>query len=876
MIPPHFQISFKPVANPEAVVHIDHMRFTMLTDRLIRIEYAPSQQFVDRPTQTVWYREQPVPAFQVRTESNYLEIETEYLHLRYTGFTPEGLSITIKSTGAVWHYGDEDGANLLGTARTLDTVDGATGLKSGLMSRDGWSILDDSTSLVFNEDSWLEVRNAHPDAKDLYFFGYGHAYQDCLIDFCKITGKVPLLPRWVLGNWWSRYHDYTQAELQGLIEDFEAYEIPLSVCIIDMDWHLTETGNSSSGWTGYTWNRDLIPDPAALIAFLHDHGLKTALNLHPDAGVHPHEEQYPEMARRLGIDPATEEPVRFDIANPDFALPYFELLHHPYETIGVDFWWIDWQQGEKSTLPGLDPLWLLNHLHFHDLARDGSKRPFVFSRWGDRGHHRYPIGFSGDTFISWASLAFQPYFTATASNIGYGWWSHDIGGHVNGTDDQELYVRWVQYGVFSPIFRLHTTKGYFYDRRPWVYDDWTLKLIRDSMQLRHALVPYLYTMSWRNSTTDIPPIKPMYHDYPEREEAYACPQQYAFGSELIAAPFTSPIDPETRLSRQVVWLPAGDWYHFFTGQHFVGDSWYTVYGTLQDVPVFAKAGAIVPMGPWESVDNPTEFDVHIFAGADNEFTLYEDDGNSLDYRDGAYCLTTFRQHWENGKLVFEIAPAAGDATIIPSQRTYRLHIYGIKAPSEINVHVDNNTSQTVESSYDVEREVLTINAISVSIRAKLRLEMTADVACRDRTRETITYMLKHFNTNVRSKQAILHRLDDLLEDPTGLAHLLADLSEAQLRALAEMLWEAGVHYVADTHTPNLVVIWNNHESDHISYVYTPGPLYLGFKAETGPAPRFLHFRPDQKFRDWGNNVVNVPWQLALNYSTLVSIKIGRN
>ena len=251
------------------------------------------------------------------------------------------------------------------------------------------------------------------------------------------------------------------------MEEFREREFPLSVCIVDMDWHTTQTGNRSVGWTGYTWNRDLFPDPAGFIAWLHEQGLRTALNLHPADGVHPHEEAYAEMAAAVGIDPATGEPVEFDSVDPRFVEAYFKFLHHPQEAIGVDFWWLDWQQGKQSKLQGLDPLWWLNHLHFYDLGRDGVKRPFIFSRWGGLGNHRYPIGFSGDTVVSWASLANQPYFTATAANVGYGWWSHDIGGHMWGVEDAELYLRWVQYGVFSPILRLHSTNNPYQDRRPW-------------------------------------------------------------------------------------------------------------------------------------------------------------------------------------------------------------------------------------------------------------------------------------------------------------------------------------------------------------------------------------------------------------------------
>ena len=120
--------------------------------------------------------------------------------------------------------------------------------------------------------------------------------------------------------------------------------------------------------------------------------------------------------------------------------------------------------------------------------------------------------------------------------------------------------------------------------------------IGDAMRLRHALIPYLYTLAWRNHTQDVPPITPMYYDYPDEDDAYRCPQQYQFGTELIAAPYVSPRDPDTRVSRQMVWLPPGNWFNFFTGEHYDGGRWHTLYGRLDDIPVFAKAGAIVPLG----------------------------------------------------------------------------------------------------------------------------------------------------------------------------------------------------------------------------------------------------------------------------------------
>ncbi len=373
--------TFHPVANPNAVVCLENARFTVLTDRLFRLEYSKDNHFEDRPSQAFWFREQPVPDFKKTIRDSGIEIETDFLHLKYQpssgGFNTRTLTITMKRTGVTWKYGISQSGNLKGTARTLDFDIGRTRLENGLLSKSGWVVVDDSNSLVFNDSGWLEPRTPvmQPKSllekyknilspsrtyKDLYFFGYDRDYTACLGDFRRVAGPIPMIPRYILGNWWSRYHAYTQAELQSLMEDFRAHEIPLSVCIIDMDWHITQTGNESNGWTGYTWNRKLFPDPNGFIDWLHNQGLRTALNLHPAKGVYPHEEQYEQMALWMGIDPATKQPIPFDIANPRFMEGYFEILHHPQESPkpvseketngkdGVDFWWLDWQQGKRA------------------------------------------------------------------------------------------------------------------------------------------------------------------------------------------------------------------------------------------------------------------------------------------------------------------------------------------------------------------------------------------------------------------------------------------------------------------------------------------------------------------------------------------------
>lgn len=882
IIPAHFLLNTKPVANPQSVVIEGGARFTVLTPRLLRMEWSPVGKFEDRASQPFWFRDQPAPKYSVKKTATRLVIETGALELVYLPgkpFSAESLWVRLKESGVLWHYDDSDAENLGGTARTLDEVDGATPVGEGLVSRSGWSVVDDSNSLVFNDHGWLEHRQADPEQVDLYFLGYGHDYLGCLKEFNLVTGSVPMIPRFVLGNWWSRYWEYSQEDLYNLMADFRNYRVPLSVCIIDMDWHITKTGNTSSGWTGYTWNRDLFPDPDGLLADLHKQGLKVALNLHPASGIHRHEEAYADICRALGKDPAIGEPVEFDITNPVFVNAYFNILHHPQEKRGIDFWWMDWQQGFKTRLSGLDPLWWLNHLHFLDLGRDGQRRSFIFSRWGGLGNHRYPIGFSGDSVISWKSLAFQPFFTATASNVNYGWWSHDIGGHMGGVEDAELYARWVQLGTFLPILRLHSTKNAYLERRPWGYDAETLEVAREAMQRRHAMIPYLYSLAWRYHQDSVPPLLPMYYEHPEQDEAYACPNQYLYGNQLIIAPFIQPKEHDTRLSRSVAWLPKGDWYDYFHGEYFAGDGWYATYGTLRDVPVFARAGGIVPEGPmvgWGGVDVPDSLSVQVFPGADGSFDLYEDEGNTNFYLDGAYAVTPMRQKWGGDQAVVTIGPAHGAVNLLPARREVKLVFRGF-APVDIINATLNGATISVEHAYNAEMHTLTLSGVRLAptdcLQVMLKGMPGQNLADKNDPRlAQLLRMIKHFRMENNAKEDLDRALPGLIADPAGLGRFLPVLTDSQLRAMLEVITGAGLDYCVSTGEP-LVVLWNRNGMEQVTYqnalsrehhwwMYAERRPWSG-----GTLPRFVSVRPKKAFGEEN------PWKIMINYLGMYTEKV---
>ena len=693
-----FQWPVTPQANPDNIVIFKNWRFTILTDRLIRIEYDPKCIFEDRASQTVFHRDFPKVEFKVSQNETFV-LETKQLQIE-CGDSLESLQISLSDWHLNWRYGDPI-ETLGGTISTLDRVNGRIEVGNGVCSQRGFSVLDDSERMDLT-DGWVDVRREN--TKDFYFFGYKHDYIGAVQDFCRLTGVPPLLPAYALGNWWSRYHAYTQQEYLELMEKFKREDVPFSVAVVDMDWHITEIPDGRSGWTGYTWNKELFPDYKEFLNDIHTYNLKTALNLHPAEGVRDFEDMYPQMCQALGR-PADGNPCNLDILDPKYMEQYFDVVHHPYEEDGVDFWWMDWQQGRdywwihepnkdgkmQDSREILDPLWQLNHLHILDIQRDG-KRPMFFSRYSGPGSQRYPVGFSGDTGVTWETLDFQPEFTATSSNIGYGWWSHDIGGHHGGYRDDNLTARWIQYGVFSPINRLHSSCNPFINKEPWDYNAVCERVMRESLKLRHQLFPYLYTMNYRTHTECKPLVMPMYYTHPECQHAYEVKNQYWFGDQMIVAPITEKNNVATGMGHVKTWLPDGIWTDFFTGRVYdgLGGRMLDMYRNDYSIPVLCKAGAIIPMQAHLEHDNhlggAEKLEILVFPGADNEFILYEDAGDGKEYLNGTSVTTSMRLTYTDKQTVFEIEPAIGDCSLIPSVRKYSVCLRGFSKPDMVTVN----------------------------------------------------------------------------------------------------------------------------------------------------------------------------------------------
>ena len=705
------------VAQNQNIAYQDqNVRFTVITDGAIRMEYTPDGQFLDSKSFIAVDRSYPAAAYKVKNTPKTVTISTDCFVLSYTKgsgmFNEKNLRISSTktkrktnskqkannpyTTSFSWHPGLKDDANLKGTYRTLDGYDGDTHLDSrkmpledGLLSRNGWTFIDDSNGYVFDDSDWQWVSHRPNEGKtqDWYFLAYGHDYKKALRDYTEFAGKVPLPPRYAFGYWWSRYWTYSDNELRNLVTKMHNYDIPLDVLVVDMDWHYAEP--SRGGWTGYSWNRRLFPSPKGFLQWAKQQNLQTTLNLHPADGIKPDEDCYPAMAQWMGMNPDEKKTIEWTASDKHFMQGWYEKVLHPMEKDGVDFWWLDWQQwGNDKQFPNLSNTWWINYTTFTDMERNRDTRPMLYHRWGGLGNHRYQIGFSGDAIISWKSLDFQPYFNSTASNVLYGYWSHDMGGHMGAHSiDPEMYIRWMQFGAFSPILRTHSTKDAGLNKEPWVFADRERDILHDIIRQRYQFAPYIYSMARRTYDDALPLCRPMYYDYPESEEAYANRNEYMFGDNVLVYPITSPM--HDGISTQQVWLPEGcDWYELSSGTLLRGGQTVQRKFQLDEYPVYIKAGSVLP--EYDKVENLSStsepITVAVYPGkGDSSFTLYEDNGNDKDYAHEYATTLLTKRTLNDSTIAVTIGARKGTYKDMPANRRYTLKLVASTVPASVKI-----------------------------------------------------------------------------------------------------------------------------------------------------------------------------------------------
>ncbi len=726
-------------------------RFEVLSPTLIRVEYAADGNFENRPTLTVPDRGAlPGVEYETTVTGGVRVITTPAMTLRYTtGSGPiNGSNLSVEVTGGgggqpafaapnAPRPATGTPGNLGGWYRGLDNQAGPVPLHDGILSRDGYYLLDDTTSpLLEAGGNRFTVRPNRPGAyQDGYLFAYGTNYAEALADFRNLTGAAPLPPRSAFGIWFSRYQGYSEKDYKRLLTQFHKHRVPLDVLVVDTDF------KSPHDWNGWEWTQVYFPNPGRFLNWAHGKGLDVILNIHPSIATDD-PNYLAASAAAGGLPDASGRCKRFvrdpnvtcggwNWGQPEDVESYFGL-HAPFEADGVDAWWLDWCCDESRVeAPGVTPDTWINSLYALRERAQGDRWP-VLSRVGGTyldssismpgiwAEHRSAIHFTGDTFDTWKMLEFQTDFAAfEGAGIGMPYVSHDVGSFNGDQLPAAKYVRWVQLGAFQPIFRLHSDHA---PRLPWEYTGKAKKIAAEFMRLREALVPYTYTLGRDAYDTGMPLARPMYLSWPKESGAYKADAQYMFGGGLLVAPIAK------AGSRRQVWFPPGRWTDIFTGRTYAGGRTRTVKAPLDRMPVFARAGAILPRQKniRSAAGSPDPLLLDVFTGAKGAFDLYEDSGDGLAYQSGEGARTALHWRESKGSATFIIGERQGTFPGAKGKRRYVIKVNGIARPKRVAVRSGGRTRQIRKFGYDKQKRLLTIDAGRLRTSRGAAVEISLD------------------------------------------------------------------------------------------------------------------------------------------------------
>jgi len=519
------------------------------------------------------------------------------------------------------------------------------------------------------------------DAKSLdYVVFYGKNTDEVIADYRNLSGNVPMLPLWAYGFWQCRERYTSGKHLVETIKEFRKRNLPVDVIV--QDWQYW----GKNGWGVPKFDSTNYPNPDQFIKQLHD------LHAQFSISVWENLDKKSDVAKEY-VDKGLYIPNTpwIDIFNPETQKTHWNALNKNLFSTGVDSWWMDATEPENDALTGKKtyfgpgnfyrltyPLFVSQAIYEGERATDPSKRVTILTRSAYPGQQRYgTINWSGDIGGTWDSFKRQIVAGLNYNLTGMPYWTTDIGGFFRPgrgqyTDEkyQDLLTRWFQYGTFNPIFRIH---GYQTETEPWKYGDKVEGNMRNMLNVRYRLMPYIYSEAWQVSKNGSTIMRPMVMDFANDAKAVDQAYQYMFGNDILVAPIT-----QAAVTNWNVYLPqTAGWYDFWTGKHYTGGQSINADAPLDKIPVFVKAGAIIPMAktmqytsekPWDTLE------IRIYKGANGSFSLYEDEGDGYNYEKGSHTLIPFK--WDDKTKTLTIGARAGTYPKYLQKRTFNIVIVG--------------------------------------------------------------------------------------------------------------------------------------------------------------------------------------------------------
>lgn len=510
-------------------------------------------------------------------------------------------------------------------------------------------------------------------AIDYYFF-YGPELNRVISDYRSLTGEAPLFPKWAYGYWQCRERYHSQQEILDIAAEFRKRKIPVDVLV--QDWQYW----GKYGWNAMKFDEDFYPRPKEMLDQLHSSDLHMMISIWSRFGEET--DIYKRMQAQSFLIPGTPWA---DFFNPAAQAAFWSGLKNGIFADGMDAWWMDASEpefdilknqetflGSGNSLRNAYPLYVTKAIYEGQRATTDRKRVVILTRSAFAGQQRNAAAsWSGDISANWITLRRQIAAGLSFSMSGMPYWTTDIGGFFRPEDQytssayRELLIRWFQYGAFCPIFRAH---GYKSNAELWNYGPEVEHVLTQYDELRYRLLPYIYSAAWGVTKNGETLMRALPLEFSSDPGARAISDQFLFGPALLINPVTT-----EGAAQRSLYLPAGhDWVDFWTGKRVSGGQTIAAEAPLDRIPIYARAGSIIPFGPavQSASVKADPIELRIYAGADGDFTLYEDEGDNYNYEHGAYSVTPI--HWDDKTSTLTVGDRHGSFPGILEHKTFRI------------------------------------------------------------------------------------------------------------------------------------------------------------------------------------------------------------
>ena len=721
-------------------------RFSFLTDRLIRLEYSEKGEFEDRPTSNVIFRKFPKVNFNLAQSEMIMQIATSYFTVAYVKDKPFGsgkltpgsnLKITLNNTEHAWYYQSPEVRNFGGITYSLDNFSGKLKLDKGLYSTDGFAVLDDSDSYVIDENGNFHQRNG---AIDIYVFMYRKDLGLCLKDYYTLTGYPMLVPRYALGNWWFKNSYYTNVEIENLLKKFHDEDIFISNVLLG--------DNSMKKDDSLVLDENLI-NIQALKQVCNHYGTRVGLTVNPTNPIKEQSITYQNLVN-MGVSiKGSYSFLPLDINK----LNYYDALGvRSWISMGIDNIYVNYNNvKDKNTLA------MFNHHIFAMYELLQNKRGVVLTRYHGKSIHRDGIVFTGNTKVDWGTLAILPKYFQSASNNALSYVSAPIGGYYGGIENFELYIRYIQLGVFSSMLILASDNGKYYKREPWRWNESQMQIIKKYLKIRNKLIPYIYTEDYVYHKSGSPLIQPLYYKYPKIYDEPNYKSQYFFGSEMLVCPIIKKKNTVMNRVVQRMFIPEGTWYELESGKKYPGNKYYMSFYKDEDYPVFVREGSIVVMSLDNTVELPTNLEVVVFPGKNGSYQLYEDDGISTNYKNGTFSVINFNYQYQLNQYVLSVE-YSGNPGLLPSVRNYKIRFKNAK-----NANISIRVGQTnIAGNAYLDKNDLVVEVPNIQTGTNFVVQLSGNDGIENSTERLISDDIKGILEDLEIETTLKEKIDSIL------------------------------------------------------------------------------------------------------------------